>query len=357
MRSPVSRRSGLAAGLLALTLLGAACGSDSSGTKAKSAAGQVAGPVVLRLGYFPNLTHATAIAGVEKGFFADKLGPGVALKTSIFNAGPAAVEALFSDALDATYIGPNPSINAFAKSNGAAVRIVAGATSGGAFLVVRPNISRAADLKGKTIASPQLGNTQDVALRTWLAAQGLKTDTSGGGDVHVAPQDNAQALETFKSGTIAGAWVPEPWATRLVQEGGGKVLVDERSLWPGGQFVTTQLLVRTAYLQAHPDVIEKLVEGHLAATDYLDGNPAEARAVVNNGIAKLTGKALPSVVVAAAWSNMSFTVDPVAASLRQGAANAQAVGLLDRSVKLDGIYDLTILNRVLQRQNRPPVNP
>jgi len=354
MQHPVPR-TGLAAGLLALALLGAACGSGSSAGTAKTAGGRVAAPVVLRLGYFPNLTHATAIAGVEKGFFADKLGPGVQLKTSLFNAGPAAVEALFSDALDATYIGPNPAINAFVKSNGAAVRIVAGATSGGALLVVKPTVAGAADLKGRTIASPQLGNTQDVALRTWLAAQGLKTETSGGGDVHVGPQDNAQALEAFKSGAIAGAWEPEPWATRMVQEGGGKVLVDERSLWPGGQFVTTQLLVRTAYLQAHPDVIERLVEGHVAATDYLNAKPAEARGVVNAGIAKLTGKALPDAVVTAAWNNLTFTVDPVAASLRQGAANAQTAGLLDKSVKLDGIYDLTILDRVLGRLHRPAV--
>jgi NitT/TauT family transport system substrate-binding protein len=142
----------------------------------------------------------------------------------------------------------------------------------------------------------------------------------------------------------------------MIQEGGGKVLVDERNLWPGGQFVTTQLLVRTAFLEAHPDVVEKLIEGHLAATDYINANPAEARDVVNAGVAKLTGKALSSTVVSAAWDNLSFTVDPIAASLRRGAANAQAVDLLDRSVKLDGIYDLTILNRVLGRQSRPPVN-
>lgn len=346
-------RTRLVSGLLtALVLLGA-CGSES---KKEAAPGRVAPAVPLRLGYFPNLTHATAIAGVEKGLFAEKLGPGVELKTSIFNAGPAAVEALFSDALDATYIGPNPSINAFVKSNGTAVRIISGATSGGAFLVVKPNIARAADLKRLKIATPQLGNTQDVALRTWLAGQGLKTDTAGGGDVNIVPQDNSQALETFKSGVIAGAWVPEPWATRMIQEGGGKVLVDERSLWPGGQFVTTQLLVRTAFLEAHPDVVEKLIEAHVATTDYLNANPAEARDVVNTGIGKLTGKALPATVLSTAWNNLSFTVDPIVASLRQGAANAQALDLLDRSVKLDGIYDLTILNRVLGRQNRPPVN-
>ena len=354
-----SFRTGLIAGLLTLALAGAACSSGSS----DSAAGQRSQQggavdeqqnVTLRLGYFPNLTHAAAVAGVEKGIFAEKLGPNVDLKTSTFNAGPAAVEAIFSDAIDATYIGPNPAINAFTRSNGEAVRIIAGATSGGAALVVKPNINQAADLKGKKVASPQLGNTQDVALRAWLSAQGLKTDQQGGGDVHITPQENAQTLETFKSNQISGAWVPEPWATRLVQEGGGKVLVDERTLWPGGQFVTTHLIVRTKFLREHPDLVDRLIQGHLAATQYLNREPAEAQKVVNAGIARLTQKALPEAVVAAAWNNMTFTFDPVSSSLRKMAADAQAAGLV-QNVKLDGIYDLTILNRNLAKTGQPEV--
>jgi NitT/TauT family transport system substrate-binding protein len=347
-------RSAVPAALLVLSLAAAACGSDPQPT---GQAGNVgSGPkVTLRLGYFPNLTHAAAVAGIEKGIFAQRLGPGVELKTSTFNAGPAAVEALFSDALDATYIGPNPAINAFSKSNGEAVRIVAGATSGGAALVVKPTINNGGDLKGKKVASPQLGNTQDVALRSWLAGQGLETDLQGGGDVNIVPQDNAQTLDTFKSGQIAGAWVPEPWATRLVQEGGGKVLVDERTLWTDGRFVTTHLIVRTAFLRAHPVVVERLLEGHLAATEYVNGDKADAQNVVNQGIAKITGKALPVAVVATAWNNLTFTVDPVAASLRKGAEDAKAAGLLDRKTKLDGIYDLTILNRLLTRAGQSPV--
>jgi NitT/TauT family transport system substrate-binding protein len=287
------------------------------------------------------------VAGVEKGIFAEALGADVKLETATFNAGPAAVEALFAGALDATYIGPNPAINAFAKSDGAAVRIVAGATSGGASLVVKPTISKAGDLKGKKVASPQLGNTQDVALRAWLLTQGLRTTPQGGGDVSVVPQDNSQTLEQFKGGQVAGAWVPEPWASRLVQEGGGKVLVDERSLWPGGQFVTTHLVVRTGFLTEHPDVVERLLAGHLAATEFVDREPAEAQAVVNAGILRLTNKAIPQPVVAAAWNNMKFTFDPVASSLRKGAGDAKAAGLLDAATKVDGIYDLTILNKLL----------
>jgi NitT/TauT family transport system substrate-binding protein len=346
-------RTGVAVGLLAALAL-AGCGSDSK-KSAEGGAVKGAEKVTLRLGYFTNITHASALVGLEKGIFADNLGPNVTLTPSVFAAGPAAVEAIFSGAIDATYVGPNPAINAFAKSNGEAVRIISGATSGGAFLVVNPSIAKPADLKGKKVATPQLGNTQDVALRSWLKANKLSSDTQGGGDVSVVPQDNAQALEAFKAGSIAGAWVPEPWATRMVQEGKGKVLVDEKTLWPGGQFVTTQLMVRTAFLKDHPDVVQHLLEGQVAATDFLNANPAEAKTLANQAIQKVAGKALPQAVLDAAWPNMTFTNDPIAASLRKGADNAKAVGLLDAGTKLDGIYDLTLLNKVLKAAGKPEV--
>jgi NitT/TauT family transport system substrate-binding protein len=338
----VSRRV-LAVAVAALALLGAACANSSKSPKA-AGPGEAA-PVSVRLGYFPNLTHATAVVGVQQGIFARALGPD-RLQTATFNAGPAAVEALFSGALDATYIGPNPTINAFVQSKGKAVRIIAGATSGGASLVVRPAISSPADLKGKKLASPQLGGTQDVALRWWLAGQGLKTDVQGGGDVSISPQENAQTLETFRSGAIDGAWVPEPWATRLVQEGGGKVLVDERDLWPDHRFVTTQLIVRTAFLQEHPDAVRRLLEGQLEANTFVNEHPAEAQAAVNEGIARVTGKKLPEAVVKGAWGTMSFSNDPVAASLAASAEHAEKVGLLAHA-DLRGIYALGPLNQVL----------
>lgn len=348
-------RTGLVAGLLAAVAL-AGCGSDSS--KDNTAGGSVDKPaekVTLRLGYFPNITHASALVGVEKGIFAEKLGPNVTLSTSPFNAGPAAVEAIFNGAIDATYIGPNPAINAFAKSNGEAVRIISGATSGGAFLVVHPSITSPAGLKGKKIATPQLGNTQDVALRSWLKANKLASDVQGGGDVSIVPQENGQALEAFRTGTIAGAWVPEPWATRMIQEGKGKVLLDERTLWPAGQYVTTHLMVRTAFLKDHPDVVQRLLEGQVAATDFINASPAEAKTLVNQGLQKLTGKPIAQAVIDAAWPNMTFTNDPVASSLRKGADNAKAVGLLDANTKLDGIYDLTLLNKVLKAAGKAEV--
>jgi NitT/TauT family transport system substrate-binding protein len=313
-----------------------------------------AGPPVVRLGYFANVTHAPAIVALEKGFLASELGPGVKLELRTFNAGPEAVEAIFSDALDIAYIGPNPAINAFAQSKGAAIRIVAGATSGGAALVVKPTITAPAQLKGTKLATPQRGNTQDVALRAWLKQQGLASDLEGGGDVSVAPQPNAQTLETFRSGEIQGAWVPEPWAARLVLEGGGAVLVDERTLWPDGKFVTTQVIVRTAFLKEHPELVVSFLRGHVQAIAFLNAEPAQARGIVNAGIEKLTGKALPAAVIERAWQTLHFTVDPIATSLRKSAQDATDVGLLD-PVNLDGIYDLGPLNSVLAAAGKPQV--
>jgi sulfonate transport system substrate-binding protein len=309
----------------------------------------------LRLGYFPNITHATALVGIESGLFQDALGPGVSFEVSSFNAGGSASEALLNGAIDATYIGPNPAINAFAQSQGAAIRIIAGATSGGAYLVVKPEIASVADLRGKKLSTPQLGNTQDVALRTWLADNGLATDKQGGGDVSILPQENAQTLETFTSGQVDGAWVPEPWATRLVQEGGGKVLLDEKTLWPEGKYVTTHLVVRTDYLEAHPDMIRALLAGHLAANDLVNSDPAKAQKLTNEGIEEITGKTIAEEVIRAAWPNLTFTVDPIASSLKGSAEHATKVGLLD-PVDLTGIYDLELLNELLRLAGKTTVS-
>jgi len=339
--------------VLALALLGAcsSSGSTSASSGGPAGSGSGGGGDGVRLGFFPNITHAPALVGVEQGLFAKELGS-TPLETKSFNAGPAAVEALFGDALDITYIGPNPSINAYQKSKGEAVRIVSGSTSGGAYFVVKPEITSAQDLKGKTVASPQLGNTQDVALRSWLKQQGLSADASGGGDVSIKPQENADTLTAFKAGQIAGAWVPEPWATRLVQEGGGKVLVDEKTLWPEGKYVTTNILVRKAFLDEHPDLVKKVLQGHLASLDYVTKNPAEAQKAANDQIEKLTQKRLPDAVVAAAWPNLAFTYDPLAATLQKSADDAKAVGQL-QDTNLTGIYDLKILNELLKAKGQP----
>lgn len=308
----------------------------------------------VRLGYFANVTHAPALVGVSEGYFAEELGPDVELAVSTFNAGPDVITALFSDALDMSFIGPNPAINGFAQSGGTAIRIIAGSTSGGAALVVRPGINTSADLMGARIATPQLGNTQDVALRSWLLDQGLPSDLEGGGDVAVLPQANAQTLETFRSGDIDGAWVPEPWASRLVLEGGGTVLLDERSLWPDGQFVTTHLIVRTEFLEQHPDLVLAVLRALVRSVDFITAEPEAAMAAVNAGIAEITGSPLAAETIAAAWQNLTFTVDPIAESLYVSADHAVRVGLLD-PVDLTGIYDLSLLDQVLADLGRTPV--
>jgi NitT/TauT family transport system substrate-binding protein len=340
------RSSAFGAVVAVLALLTAACGGTEPATSPD-------GPTTVRLGFFPNVTHATALVGVESGIFKTALGPN-SVETKTFNAGPAAVEALFSGALDATYIGPNPAINAHVQSGGEAIRIISGATSGGASLVVRPGINGPADLKGKKLATPQRGGTQDVALRNWLKNNNLKADLEGGGEVSIVPQENAQTLETFRSGRIDGGWVPEPWATRLVQEGGGKVLVDERSLWPGGKFVATHLIVRTKFLKDHPDAVRRLIEGQVQANELVNTNPAEAQRLVNQAITTITGRGVPAPVLEASWKNLEFTNDPIAPSLTTSAEHAREVELLGR-VDLKGIYDLTLLNQVLAAANQPEV--
>jgi NitT/TauT family transport system substrate-binding protein len=334
--------------LLALLLLfgatAAACGDDSSTAGADDA--EAEDPVTVRVGYFPNLTHAPGIVADRGGLFEGAARDGVTIKVSTFNAGPDAVEALFADDLDVTLVGPNPAINAFARSDGAAIRIVSGSTSGGAFLVVRDGIDSPTDLRGTSLATPQLGNTQDVALRAWLKDEGYETDDTGGGDVSIQPQANGEALAAFIAGDLDGAWVPEPWATRFIQEGGAHVLVDEADLWPDGAYVTTHLIVRTAFLEEHPDVVKGIIEGLADAVDLIKRDPEKAKSLTNEGIKAVTDQALSPEVLDAAWRNLTFTLDPIASSLEQSAKDAEAVGLLE-SVDLDGIYDLKLLDEVL----------
>ena len=350
--------------LLAFSLVAAACGGDDdddtttgsteadSGDGASASGGELEGS--LSLGYFPNVTHAPAIIGVEDGLFEDALGPGVELNLETFNAGTEAIEALFAGDIDASFIGPNPAINGFAQSDGEALRIVSGTTSGGAALVVADGIDSSDDLEGKTLATPSLGNTQDVALRAWLKEEGFETDTAGGGDVEIIPQDNADSLTAFQDGAIDGAWVPEPWATRLVDEGGGHVLVDEADLWPEGQFVTTHLIVAADYLDEHPDIVKALLTGLLDAIDVANDDAAAAQTTVNDGIEAITTKRLEDSTISAAWENLTFTADPIASSLQKSKDDAVAAGLLDE-VDLDGIYDLTLLNELLTERGEPEV--
>jgi NitT/TauT family transport system substrate-binding protein len=342
--------------LLSLALLAfAGCSDDDDDTSdadaTQAANGTVAaedeGPVTLRLGYFPNITHSQPLVGLSRGTYEDVLGENVTLETTTFNAGPAVIEALFAGAIDVSYIGPNPAINGYVQSGGDALRIVAGATSGGALLIVRPDagISEPADLANKKIATPQLGNTQDVALRKYLLDNGLGAQESGG-NVQVIPSANADTLNLFKQGDIDGAWVPEPWATRLVQEADGEVFLDERDLWPDGAFITTHLIVSKDFLEEHPATVKKLIQAHVETTQWINANPDEARELLNQGIEEATGAGIPPAVIDAAWVNIEVTYDPISSSLFQSAASAKELGFIDDD-NLENIYSLDLLNEVL----------
>ncbi|TDN91151.1 ABC transporter substrate-binding protein [Microbacterium sp. BK668] len=331
-------------GLVAMMMAGCASGASSAAEDTPAADG----PSVdeLRLGYFANVTHAPALVGLQEGIFAEDLGD-VEVTTQVFNAGPAAIEALTAGAIDATYIGPNPSINTFIQSGGESARIIAGAATGGAALVVAEGIDSPEDLEGKTLASPQLGNTQDVALRTWLADEGFETDTSGGGDVSITPTENAQTLTLFQQGTIQGAWLPEPWVSRLVVDAGARVLQDEAELWPDGEFPTTVLLVRADFLEQHPDVVEDLLQGHVDAVQWIADNPGEVADVVNEKLTADTGKALSDAVIDRALEHVTFSVDPHADTFETLVEDGRAAGT-QKDGSIEGLFDLRLLNGILE---------
>jgi NitT/TauT family transport system substrate-binding protein len=343
----------LALGLVLLISVGAVVASAvSRETNASATSGAPLGPASeLKLGYFGNITHAPALVGVNEGFLKENLGS-TKLSTQVFNAGPAAIEALNAGAIDATYIGPNPAINSFVQSKGESISIIAGAASGGAQLVVKPGIKSAADLKGKTLASPQLGGTQDVALRAWLGKQGFKTTTDGGGDVAINPTENAQTLKLFQDGKLDGAWVPEPWASRLVLQAGAKVLVDEKDLWDGsqtgkpGEFPTTILIVNRKFAAEHPETVQALLKGHAESVKWLNDTPAAEKAsVVNAALKKDSGKALQQDVIERSLNNIVFTVDPLAGTYRKLLQDGVDAGTT-KQADLNGIFDLRALNTV-----------
>ncbi len=350
------RRVVLAAGAAAITALAAACGSSGGSSASGSSSSGSAQHVTLRLGFLANITHAPALVGLNKGFFTKNLGSGVTLKTSVFSSGTQETTALLAGQLDAAYVGPNPAINAWQKSSGKAIKIISGAASGGAALVVKPSISSVSQLKGQKLATPSLGNTQDVALRYYLKSHGLTTTQTGGGDVSVTPiTPNSDAVLEFKSGQIAGGWEPQPYAAEMVADG-GKELVNEASLWPGGKFVTTNLVVAQPFLKAHASVVSDLLKGNIASIKYINANTSSAAAAANAELTTLLGKGLKSSALAASFKTITFTTDPIASSLATDAKHAVAVGLL-QPVNLNGIYDLGPLNALLKADGQAQVSP
>lgn len=345
------------AALPLLTL--AACGygseaKDDDTAKVAAGAKKIDGLDSVKIGYFGNLTHATALVGNQKGFFQKELG---ATKASYapFNAGPSEIEALNSGSIDIGWIGPSPAINGFTKSGGKSLKIIGGSASGGVKLVVNPKkIKSLKDVEGKRIATPQLGNTQDVAFLNWAAEQGWKVDAqSGKGDVTVVRTDNKITPDAYKAGSVDGAWVPEPTASKLVAEG-GKVLLDESSLWPDKKFVITNIIVRQAFLKEHPKAVEAVLKASVETNKWINANPDEAKAAANKQLESDSGKALPADVLDPAWKSIRFTDDPLASTLHTEADHAVKAGLLEKP-DLNGIYDLTLLNKVLKAEGASAV--
>jgi NitT/TauT family transport system substrate-binding protein len=313
---------------------------------------------VIRVGYFPNITHSQALVGLANGTFQKELGNDTKIETKLFNAGPSVIEALFAGEIDLSYIGPNPAINGYVKSDGVALRIVAGATSGGAGLVVRDDsgIKTKDDFHGRKIASPQLGNTQDVALRGWLKDNGFKLKEKGG-DVQVVPIANPDQLTLFMKKEIDAAWTVEPWVSRLIREGNGRLFLDERTIWPNGDFVTAHIIASKKFLDAHPDIVKKWLAAHVEVTAWINSNLPEAKNMVNAEIKRLTGKALPEGVINDAFSRLKVTYDPIKSSLFNSARWAFEQGFLgDKMPDLSGIYDLKILSDVLKEKGAEPIS-
>ena len=348
-----------AAAIVGGALLVAGCSSSSSSSSSAAAGGSspassggassaAAAPVTVRLGYLANITHAPALIGVKDGYFTKELGSAGTVKTTVFTSGTQETTAILAGQLDAAYVGPNPAINAWQKSSGAAIKVISGVATGGASVVVKPSVTSVSQLKGQSLASPSLGNTQDVALRYWLKQNGLTTSTTGTGDVSIRPTTtNSAAVLEFKSGQIAGASEPSPYDVEMVQDG-GKVLLSE----PG---VTTVLMVTQSFLSAHPAVVADLLKANLDALNFIKSNPAQAQTDANDQLGAYTGKPLSSKVIGPAFKEITFTDDPDATSLTQDAQEAVGVGLL-KPVNLNGIFDLAPLNSILSAGDHPTVS-
>ncbi len=351
------RRLSIAAAVAATALLAAGCSSGSTSGSASGSGDPASGPVTLRLGFLANITHASALVGIKEGFFAKDLGSGVTLKLTPFSSGTEEGTALLAGQLDAAYVGPNPAIKAWQTSGGQLIKIISGAASGGAELVVKSGITSAAQLKGQSLATPSLGNTQDVALRYWLKQHGMNTTAAGGGDVAIKPiSPNSAAVLAFGSKQIAGGWEPAPYDIEMLQAG-GHALVDEASLWPQGQFPTTNLVATQSFMAAHPTVIKALLKAQIQANDFINQDKSAAEQAANTELATVnSGKNLTPSVLSASFAQITFTNDPIAAALATDVKHAVSVGLLQPVSNLSGIYDLGPLNALLQAAGETQVN-
>ncbi|HUC23965.1 MAG TPA: ABC transporter substrate-binding protein [Streptosporangiaceae bacterium] len=347
------KRALAAVAAVGVAVLAAGCASSA----ASSGPGNSTAKVVLRLGFLENITHSSALVGIKEGFFTKNLGNNVTLKLYPFSTGTEEATALLAGQLDAAYVGPNPAIKAWQTSGGKLIRVISGSASGGAELVVKKGITKASQLKGQKLASPSLGNTQDVSMRYWLKQQGLTTTSTGGGDVPITPiTPNSDAVLAFEAGKIAGGWEPAPYDAEMVADG-GHVLVNEASLWPNGQFVTTELVATQSYISQNPTVISDLLKGQIEANSYIASNKSAAETAANAELATLSGKSLKTPILQAAFAQVTFTNDPIASSLITDADHAVAVGLLSPVKNLAAIYDLGPLNKLLAADGQSQVSP
>ncbi|WP_148686812.1 ABC transporter substrate-binding protein [Candidatus Nitrosocosmicus hydrocola] len=353
-------------------------GQDSN---SKPLTGQKSNPKsdILNLGYFPNVNHAQAIIGIGTGNFAKAIdnsreNGNFTIVPRVFSSSAAVVDALYSGQIDAAYVSPNSVIDSFILSGADDLRIISGVSSGGASFVVRNDsgIDSVSDLGGKKFASPQLGNTQDVALRKYLVDNGYNT-IDNGGDITIVALKPADIITQFQVKDIDGAWVPEPIATILKDQTSGKILVDERDLWPDGKFVTGNIIVRTDYLRDNPDVIKKLLEAHVDETAWINGklirsndtnmNDNNVSALVlafNNGLKNLTGKSYSDIHLSEAMSRIDFTTDPLSNSLSKIADDTYEFGFIKKGANwnedFSKLYDFTLLNEVLREKGLQTIN-
>lgn len=300
---------------------------------------------IIKVGYFPNVTHAQALIGIGNGYFQETMGDNIEIKTTVFNAGPSEIEALFAGEIDIGYIGPSPAVNGFIKSNGESLRVISGAVSGGASLVVQPELYDAFQQEGikalenKIIASPQQGNTQDISLRHYIKENNLESKTT------IMPTKNADQLILFTKKEIDGAWSPEPWASRLIQEVSAKRLIDERTLWENNQLCITHVIANTDFINEHPELVKKWLQAHIDITEWINDNPDEAKSIANSEIEKLTTQKLPDEVLNIAWKMFDISVNPVKNSVYTFGQWAYEQGFLgDTEPDLTNLYDLKYLN-------------
>jgi NitT/TauT family transport system substrate-binding protein len=342
VRYPILDTISLAAVLAVL----AGCGVPSASTS-PGAPGQPVKPAQVRLGYFANITHAQALIGVARGDFQKAIG-NVPLKTAVFNAGPAAVEALFAGELDFAFVGPGPAVNAYVKSHGEAVRVVAGAAANGVSIVARKNsgITKLSDLKGTRIATPQYGNTQDISARAYLLHEFHDNAKHDGGQTEIQAIANAEQIGLFRQGQLDAAWAPEPWGTRLIHEAGGVLIAEEKDLWPEKRFAITLVLVSKKFLDEHPDLVEAILRAHLQVTEFVRASPDAASRIINDELKRLLGKPLAPEVLKESLARVEFTADPIESSVATFAGWSFELGFSKQKPDLKGLFDLTILKKI-----------